>query len=974
MTPGTEVQVDIAVGTVATNHPLSVTSNGIVVTTGTDPFVGTIQTKLAIDPTAWTNSANAGGNRLFIQSYWKKDGTIVEATRQDYYIRGDERYAPTEHLIVADATLELTAGTYTLFINKIGQAAAGNEINSIQINATSSNITVVSADYSGGDVMTGGDGGLDQAAVDARVTAGTKVFARSGGRNVRGGDIDSDTITAANLAPNSVGASELADDAVDSGAIADDAVTQAKIANDAVGADQIAANAVGSSEIATNAVTATEIANQTIVAGNIANDAVGNAQIATDAVRADQIQAGAVGSSEIAPNAVGASELADNAVDSGAIANLAVTEAKLASNAVSERAIQDDAVRAAQIQAGAVGTSELANDAVTAAKIDTDAVGSAEIAAGAVGTSELANNAVTPAQVHSTLASRLVPAGGTDNQILAKSADADYATEWVDAPSGGGGLTQSQVDARVQAGVKDYAETGGRTIQTADIGDTQITRAKIAAEAVGNSQILRNAVRTNSIETGAVTAAKIAANAVGATQLADNAVDTAAIANDAVTQAKIANNAVGVNEIADDAVSAAKIRANAVATASIIDDAVTDDKLANTLLSRLLPAGGADEQILAKSAAADYQVEWIDAPSGGGTGTPIDNVLEVIPFRTWANSTASTSNTTSLFQLPTNYADYDTLIVMAKGSDGASEENMIYRVPVVDLGTASGWVDTKYNHSYRIPNTSRFYPNQPSPWTLIWHGTGGAALTQRGITIDASFSASSTRPRIVYCALVSYTAVGADLEVSPLESTFTPSLAAATRATVGETQISITAGTIATGHPLTVTGNGIVVAAGTSPFQAMLDYVLEIDPTGWTSAADSGGNRLFFDVYWKKDGTILPDSRASHYIRGDEDWAPQVHKVHSNVTEILSPGTYTLWIHRSVAAGAGNEINAFQINAANSDIKINSHNFTGAIVDGGVPDGGTAGQVLTWPQTGSTPIWAAASGGAARVLQSFRRF
>ena len=31
-----------------------------------------------------------------------------------------------------------------------------------------------------------------------------------------------------------------------------------------------------------------------------------------------------------------------------------------------------------------------------------------------------------------------VPVGGTDGQILAKSADTDYATEWIDAPSGGG--------------------------------------------------------------------------------------------------------------------------------------------------------------------------------------------------------------------------------------------------------------------------------------------------------------------------------------------------------------------------------------------------------------------------------------------------------------------------------------------------------------------------------------------------------
>ena len=134
--------------------------------------------------------------------------------------------------------------------------------------------------------------------------------------------------------------------------------------------------------------------------------------------------------------------------------------------------IANDAVRAAQIQAGAVGTSELANDAVTAAKIDTDAVGSSEIASGAVGTSELANNAVTPAQVHSTLASRLVPAGGNNDQILAKSSDSDYATEWIDAPSGGTGGTPLTVTPLESSFTPSLAAT---TI--ASVGETQLNIA-----------------------------------------------------------------------------------------------------------------------------------------------------------------------------------------------------------------------------------------------------------------------------------------------------------------------------------------------------------------------------------------------------------------------------------------------------------------------------------------------------------------
>ena len=176
---------------------------------------------------------------------------------------------------------------------------------------------------------------------------------------------------------------------------------------------------------------------------------------------------------------------------------------------------------------------------------------------------------------------------------------------------------------------------------------------------------------------------------------------------------------------------------------------------------------------------------------------------------------------------------------------------------------------------------------------------------------------------------------------TPLESFFTPSLPAATRSAVGETQINIAAGTLADDHPFSVSSNGIVVAAGTEDFAATLDYVLDIHPTAWLTPGTganqgprSGGNRLFIDVYWKKDGTIIQDTRISHYIRGDEDWAPGDHKIHGNFSEILGPGTYTLWINRTVAAASGNEITGYEVVAANSDIHIVSG--TGPAVAGAV--------------------------------------
>ena len=209
---------------------------------------------------------------------------------------------------------------------------------------------------------------------------------------------------------------------------------------------------------------------------------------------------------------------------------------------------------------------------------------------------------------------------------------------------------------------------------------------------------------------------------------------------------------------------------------------------------------------------------------------------------------------------------------------------------------------------------------------------------------------------------------------TPEESFFTPSLPAATRSAVGETQVNIAAGTLSDNHPFSVTSNGIVVAAGTTEFFATLDYVLDINPTAWTSGAtgpnrgaNAPGNRLFLDVYWKKDGVIMIDTRISHYIRGDEDWAPSDHKIHGVFSEILGPGTYTLHIYRTVAAGGGNEISGFEIVGTNSDIHIVTPGATGG--GGGsstflglsdTPSAwGTAGQVAVINAAASTGLTSA---------------
>ena len=235
---------------------------------------------------------------------------------------------------------------------------------------------------------------------------------------------------------------------------------------------------------------------------------------------------------------------------------------------------------------------------------------------------------------------------------------------------------------------------------------------------------------------------------------------------------------------------------------------------------------------------------------------------------------------------------------------------------------------------------------------------------------------------------------GATLVVTPLTSTFAPSLPATTLTVASEVQINIAAGTIAADHPLSVSSNGIVVAAGTSPFLGSLRFKLELDPTAWANNANSGGNRLFLQSYWKKDGTIVEASRKNYYIRGDERYAPDGHLIVSDLEQTFNPGTWTLFIVKIGTQANGNEINAVQIAAAASTIIITSERYTGAtvvggiaeaavenfaktaqttarvpVVKGGIPTGGTAGQVLT-RQGASNVVWTLAPSVEALVVQA----
>ena len=602
------------------------------------------------------------------------------------------------------------------------------------------------------------------------------------------------------------------------------------------------------------------------------------------------------------------------------LANDAVTQDKIADNAVGADQIATGAVGGTEIAPDSVGTSELANNAVTNIKMADDAIGSAELAANAVDTAALADDAVTPAKL-----------------------DADNSTK------------QAAMRTRIGAEASGHTHPAGTlpagSVGTAELADDAVTQAKIAASAVGATELAANAVRSGNIVAGAVTSDKIPRNAIGSSHILDRAITGSDIATGAIASRNLGTGSIDNTTkfssglrlllLPSGGTVGQVLQRNSTTnlpewvSGDVLTQAEVDARIAafaragNTDLVPVakLAAGGSAGQVLKRTATG---TEWA-ADAGGLTQTQVDGRVTAL-----VEDFAEVGNAATI---PTGKIANDavTAAKINTGAVGASE----LAAGAVGTGAIANDAVTTAQLADDAVEADQLAANAVVTASIVDDAVTldkianavTARLLPAGGTEDQALIKSSDSDYATEWGDVAAGSGGTPLRVTPQELTFLPSLASTNIGSVGETQLNIVASSTLTGTPFSVTSNGIVVAAGTAAFQGTLDYVLEIDPTGWSNSLPnpqgSGGNRLFIDVYWKRDGTILPETRQSHYIRGDEDWAPSEHKIHGIFTERLVPGTYTLWLYRPIAAGGGNEIQSIQIASANSDIKINYEVYSG---------------------------------------------
>lgn len=208
-------------------------------------------------------------------------------------------------------------------------------------------------------------------------------------------------------------------------------------------------------------------------------------------------------------------------------------------------------------------------------------------------------------------AARQMPAGGRDGQILAKSADTDYATEWIDA-STGGGLTQEQVQDFVGAMVSGNTETGIQVTY-----DDANNKFNFVVPIQRSLEQLQDAI-----------AAMFTGN-TGVIFTYDDAGGTLTLA------------------IPEATTTAAGLLSNA----NLI-------KLNSLAANRQLPAGGTARQVLTKQDSVDYNAAWETLPQSGGSTTLSGTIASAVDNPTSADAIIAEPSAAATWSDWTDVATY----------------------------------------------------------------------------------------------------------------------------------------------------------------------------------------------------------------------------------------------------------------------------------------------------------------------------
>ena len=226
-----------------------------------------------------------------------------------------------------------------------------------------------------------------------------------------------------------------------------------------------------------------------------------------------------------------------------------------------------------------------------------------------------------------------------------------------------GGLSESEVDARVTAGVLDFAETGN----TDDVPVGKIPG--------GITHIESGATYNNNVIT--VSTAETVRGGDGILFFVPSPFGTSATQEVSLAIDGQANSEHPLHDRNGDVLHEADLTVNSVYIA--ISDASSWDILvlpsgdgAAVADNRLIPDGGTDGQVLTKASGTDYDADWEDAAAGGGGGTGVSIGDSIGTYRL-VNS--YTTNRMYASTVPTPVAADGDLLVITFEPDATSPDN-----------------------------------------------------------------------------------------------------------------------------------------------------------------------------------------------------------------------------------------------------------------------------------------------------------